>query len=400
LSSGQIHIQSSVRTLIGAMLCLIPIGVLGIIIGTSNGLLQSPLLGAVYLMRRYEYFAFFFFGLLYSKSETHRPSRITILLELAVYANLCVVLLQQQGILTVSHDGEQIDITESFGRVTGTFAGPYELAAFCALVFPYFLKLFCDNKTQTRGLLGLFSIISMVIMTQSRMGLVSLGCVAVLLMTSEREYREKLLPLISVSLLIGVVVIAFTSNSADSEESESRWSTIDPEQIWRSFWGTIWDGNYQNIGKSSVSGNIEDYSFAARIGRWPNYLDGVRRLSPVFGLGPSIVVRAADSSYMRTVFEFGLLGIVILVVVILAIRRLTKIIEDPFLKAIVVWGGIALLIQALFIDVFEASKIAETYWYLLGAGLASGLKHDRNSEAPPTQKLATKHNERQTQLMH
>src|SRR5690606_12152510 len=91
----------------------------------------------------------------------------------------------------------------------------------------------------------------------------------------------------------------------------------------------------------------------------------------------------------RVLFEFGLLGLVVLASVLVAVGRASRSIPDSPFRAVAVWGGVSLLIQATFIDIFEASKIAEPYWLILGVGIAFSLaerkadleqpKHERGS---------------------
>ena len=65
----------------------------------------------------------------------------------------------------------------------------------------------------------------------------------------------------------------------------------------------------------------------------------------------------------------------IIVILYLLIRQAYKV-TDPILKAFVfgfIAGSLGLLINAFYIDVFEASKVATMYWALAGIAMAIPL---------------------------
>ncbi len=121
-----------------------------------------------------------------------------------------------------------------------------------------------------------------------------------------------------------------------------------------------------------VSSVLPDISFATRLQvEWPRAI-GAFLKNPLLGTGPSSITEATDNDYLRALGEVGLLGFAAFFYII------GKIIFLLFLKAkelsgkaryiywAVLFGIWALLVNALYIDVFEASKVAFVLWFLAG----------------------------------
>ncbi len=119
-----------------------------------------------------------------------------------------------------------------------------------------------------------------------------------------------------------------------------------------------------------------DLSFTTRFqGEWPRALDTFRR-NVFLGSGYGSVGLAVDNSYLRMLGEVGLLGfgafIAILVMAWLSIKSALRRIENSQTRSFLIGllaGATGLAINALFIDVFEASKVAFVLWLLVGTAL-------------------------------
>lgn len=115
-----------------------------------------------------------------------------------------------------------------------------------------------------------------------------------------------------------------------------------------------------------------DISFATRLQiEWPRAIAAFVK-NPLLGSGPSSITEATDNDYLRWLGEFGLLGTISFMTILLMIikkvfekiKTLTKsssIFLSGFLFAV-----FGLLINASYIDVFEASKVAYTFWIISG----------------------------------
>lgn len=119
-----------------------------------------------------------------------------------------------------------------------------------------------------------------------------------------------------------------------------------------------------------------DLSFTTRFqGEWPRALSSFRR-NIFLGSGYGSVGLAVDNSFLRMLGEVGLLGLgtflSILGIVWLSIRSALRRVERGEVRSFLIGlsAGLAgLAINALFIDVFEASKVAFVLWLLIGTAL-------------------------------
>lgn len=136
---------------------------------------------------------------------------------------------------------------------------------------------------------------------------------------------------------------------------------------------------------SAVTGNflvqralVYDISFTTRFqGEWPVSWAAFQR-DPIFGSGYGTITLSSDNSFLRFLGETGLFGILsffsFFLVWYIFLRNSYKH-ASPVTRNFVFGlsaGIIGISINALMIDVFEASKVAESMWLLLGIG-AGGI---------------------------
>ncbi len=116
---------------------------------------------------------------------------------------------------------------------------------------------------------------------------------------------------------------------------------------------------------------------------WPRAIAAFQT-SPLLGTGPYSLTEATDNDILRWLGEFGLLGTTLFMALLIRICVTTwkyaKKYSEPFVLYGFVFGTVALLINALYVDVFEASKIAYNFWTV--AGLMVGLQYAKKSHKP------------------
>ncbi len=138
---------------------------------------------------------------------------------------------------------------------------------------------------------------------------------------------------------------------------------------------------------STVSGSflikqalVYDISFTTRFqAEWPNAWKAFLR-NPLIGSGYSSISLATDNDYFRALGETGLLGLIsflfIFLILGITFKERSPSIDQRLVKGFVygVAGGVVgLMINAILIDVFEASKVAESLWIILGIGTGALL---------------------------
>lgn len=116
-----------------------------------------------------------------------------------------------------------------------------------------------------------------------------------------------------------------------------------------------------------------DLSFTTRFqGEWPRAMAAFKR-NVLVGSGYGSVGLAVDNSYLRMLAEVGLLGfgsfLAIFLIAGMYIRKVLPDVDSVQVKSFIIGfiAGIAgLSVNAFFIDVFEASKVAFILWLLSG----------------------------------
>lgn len=129
-----------------------------------------------------------------------------------------------------------------------------------------------------------------------------------------------------------------------------------------------------------------DLSFTTRFqGEWPRAIGAFTR-NIFLGSGYGSVGMAVDNSYLRMLAEVGLLGFgmffAIFIIIGIYIRNVYPDIDSLEAKSFIIGfvaGMIGLFINAFFIDVFEASKVAFLTWLLCGIVLGIHRLYQRSS---------------------
>lgn len=117
---------------------------------------------------------------------------------------------------------------------------------------------------------------------------------------------------------------------------------------------------------------VADISMATRFQiEWPRAINAFLK-NPLLGTGPSSITEATDNDYLRWLGEFGLFGTISFLLIFIYIIKifLSYAIKSKDNNELLYWGFLfgflALLINATYIDVFEASKVAFIFWCLTG----------------------------------
>lgn len=132
---------------------------------------------------------------------------------------------------------------------------------------------------------------------------------------------------------------------------------------------------------------VSDISFSTRLQvEWPRAINAFKK-NPILGTGPSSITEATDNDYLRWLGEFGILGTTLFLLIIFNLLRKTffeiknKLDKKNLYFIGFTFGLVALLFNATYIDVFEASKMAYTFWMIAGIfiGLRKlNLKNEKN----------------------
>lgn len=283
-------------------------------------------------------------------------------------------------------------------HINSTFAGHYDLSSFLVLVLPMIISaLFLLKGIKTRLILlcVTFSGLWLLVSSASRISLASYMMSVTLALALIKKYRK--IPLV---LFVSIAFIGFSSNLL------TRYSRLIEVTLMKV--RQINNLNYEHILEpkkvmASTENNIllprqrlsptptpvpkfEDRSTNIRFNvEWPRALRAFSK-NPFLGTGYSSITLATDNDYLRVLGELGILGFLGFILVFARVgQRLfsafpfTKRFQGVKLAFLVgVVGSIpGILVNAVFIDVFEASKFATIFWLLIGLGLGL-VNHEKN----------------------
>jgi O-antigen ligase len=94
--------------------------------------------------------------------------------------------------------------------------------------------------------------------------------------------------------------------------------------------------------------------------------------NPLLGSGPSSITESSDGDYFRWIGETGALGTLLFLGIIFTVLKGVYAVrnkisqEGRYIIVALLFGTFGLLVNAVRIDVFEASKVAYLFWTLLG----------------------------------
>ncbi|MFZ5376976.1 MAG: O-antigen ligase family protein [Patescibacteria group bacterium] len=135
---------------------------------------------------------------------------------------------------------------------------------------------------------------------------------------------------------------------------------------------------------------------------WPNAINGFLK-NPILGSGYGTLNKegayhfleadSTDNNFLRTLGETGLAGVITFYgVILLAIKKAIKATRSSEMSVKLlaigfITASIGLLINAIYIDVFAASKVAFTYWAITGLTIAFfDLEMKEKIDQPKTKK--------------
>lgn len=268
-------------------------------------------------------------------------------------------------------------------HINGPFAGHYDLATFLVMVLPIFVTLMVlVNKKSTKFILFLILLAGLWLLSEaiSRIAVVSymLGTTTALVLV--KKYK-------AVPIVLAVSLIFFSLSGA----LIMRYSRIIDvtktriQQLQKMLLG--YQSKYVYAADATIDTRhgvyvpaptpvpiFEDRSTSIRLNvEWPRAIRALVK-NPLLGTGYSSITLATDNDYLRLLGETGLLGFLAFGLIFLRIGevilkswpiKLEGVYERAFLFGFL--GALpGIFLNALFIDIFEASKFAILFWLLTG----------------------------------
>ncbi len=394
-----------------------------------------PNLAILNYLRRIEYLSLFFvaFSSIRDKKQIHYYIAIitATLLAVVVYG-FGQKFLGWPAFLTMNEEfAKGIPLRLSaLARIPSTFAGHYDLAGYLVMIIPLLgSMIFAYKRWYIKISLLLSAVLGLLLlmMTASRVSFaVYLCAIAFMLLLQKKKWF--ILPVVIASIIllqsfqgisdrfnatvsqVDVVVDARTGQAigiAKTVEENGKKKVVIEES--QSTGEELPQGTgYINVpaeGKkevteitfkrSTVGGttsgelNIEgnfiikkafayDLSFTTRFqGTWPRAYEAFQR-NVFLGSGYSSINLASDNNYLRILGETGILGLASFLFIFLVggiyLYRMLPQVDSPVVKSFAIGAAAAvfgLALNAVLIDVFEASKDAFYLWMLIGVAVGA-----------------------------
>ena len=261
-------------------------------------------------------------------------------------------------------------------QLNSTFAGHYDLATFLVFTLPIFISLFFVVK----GLWSRFSLAVIVLSglwllanTASRISIASYLLASVISLLLIKKYKA-----IIITVAVSIIIFSLTGSVIDRY---TQVITVYYQRIVAKFKvkaanDEVLPQRRENVNSQPTPAPVfEDRSTSIRLNvEWPRALRALRK-NPLLGTGYSSITLATDNDFLRLLGEVGVLGFLSFILILsnifdLAKKIFSKIsnlngVELAFAFSFI-GGLIGVLINAVFIDIFEASKFATIFFLLTG----------------------------------
>lgn len=291
-------------------------------------------------------------------------------------------------------------------RVNSTFAGHYDLAVFLDMALVLLATIFFAVRKLIKPYILMIMTFSLLVlvMTAARVSFVAVffGLISALIFSNKKKYLLLVcIFLILVSIYPSQLRDRFVStvtinlfnlgqryegrNLNQQLEGKLNIPTLPYKMASRSALATPFASPSGGLPIDITPGEPTDItelgvyrSFQIRLNiEWPKAMNAFLK-NPFLGTGYSSLGLATDNDFLRSLGEVGLLGTSAFLLVLFSVwkkiykglkneDRLIKYLSAGSLSLIIVF-----LLNGLFIDVFEASKVAALFWMIIGLNLAAG----------------------------
>jgi len=340
-------------------------------------------LGLLHWARRVEYISMFFVGFY---SLKRRPGDLSFYLKLIPIIILLAFIygfgqryFTWPIIITQNEEyakGVALRYVEG-SHINSTFAGHYDLATYLVLFLPLILALMVYLKKKNIFLiLSYFAGLWLLVNTASRISFVSFFVSATLALILIKRLKRGIF-----YILISLFFIGFSSNLIGRYERVFQIINSGIKKYAAQEMSIVHAEEPLIVRRENETPTptpipiFEDRSTSIRLNvEWPRALRAFFK-NPLLGMGYSSITLATDNDYFRMLGETGILGLssfllvfayLGLVIINFTIKERSNYSLEKVFVISFCCGFFGVLLNAVFIDVFEASKFAISFWLLSG----------------------------------
>lgn len=360
------------------LLMLSLLSLLSTVVGIINGFQNSIIYAILVIIRKIEYFSLIICGYYIGMRTDNK--RLIKHINILNFGLMFVAFLQICGICGYAVSGNES--SNFFGGIAvSTFNGYYEYGQYLlfSIIMYYVFLQKKYGKMYTNFMMMMLSLV-FVYMTNSRTSLLC-AILLVLLMTIKFNGRRisKRIFLICIWGLVVILLLGLVT-VLQSKVGGNRFATFNLHETINYFLYYIMHGNidqYRNMilsgreieGITSAIVATNDLSLSIRIFKWGSAINGFLR-NPILGYGYGVTY-VMDGNYVKLLGEIGIVGTYCWIKLLYSYLKQMRIsMKEDFLSAISYFMIIAVCISAMFIDMFDASKIMEYLWFFIGITLS------------------------------
>lgn len=387
------------------MLLFIAVSMLSTSWGFHIGSIDSPALALLNILRRVEYFMIFWVA--YSWLNIQYLKKYLWILA-AILATVVVIgALQYFAILPMistwqGYGGQLLYFNKNYLFLIATFAGHYELGGYLLIMVPIVLALFMSSTKWPRFGLALLLLGSYLLLyySYSRAAYVAIIWQMFVILILYKKYFLAILPIVEIARVVYLYVtgqysrydykIGLVSNPSPGPSSlnpQSTTSAVLTPTPTPTPTPTQTGGVDTTVQLSADTSVTLDPGGAVRVDIWKNATEHFKQ-SPILGTGYSSIGTGADNQYLRTLAETGLVGLGVFMSMLgyciwyfytAAEHWLISLNKYFLLACIAIILG--LLAQAVLIDIFDSSKVAMLFWFVMALGFKVAQAQPDNMES-------------------
>jgi O-antigen ligase len=384
--------------------------------------IEFPHLGLLHSLRRVEYMIMFFIASSVIKTKKDFLQVISyffVSILLVVLYGLGQKFLNFPAVQTMNPEyakGYILYLTPE-ARISSTFGGHYDLAIYLVMAIPIILAFYFAKLKNSYVFLFIGALL-ILLYTSSRSSFIAYFIATVAFLLFIRKFKFLIFVLILTAGLMfttgeitkrflktfqirrilvddrtGAVYIGQTITTKElpagsfylklKDQSGDNLDIFRKQVVQEKLREATLSGEISSLDKekymATLSANLKpintvvsDISMATRFQiEWPRAINAFKK-NPLLGTGPSSLTEATDGDYFRWLGEFGLLGTIAFFNILFLILKTVwdKIKQLSFKDKLIgygfIFGFFALFINASYIDAFEASKVAYTFWTIAG----------------------------------
>ncbi len=337
-----------------------------------------PLLTILHLLRRVEYILVFFLIYFAGRNEKDRFFFLELLLFPAIGVflyGLAQIYLNAPVISTMdseSSKGTILYLTQG-SPLSSTFAGHYDLAVYLSIIMIFLASISASLNSWIKRLpfIAAFSAMMWLFMqTGSRISLAGLVASVFIVTMIYRRYVLSfvLITIIGIGVITSPTIMMRFKSIFDVFLKQTSLTIVHPVFAQTS---TVSATPTQEALRPIQADRSTSIRFDVE---WPRALRSFYK-NPFLGTGYSSLTLATDNDYLRALGETGILGLLSFVAVLIGLyKALRHKLSNNGLDKVIAVSSLGVLvfflITAIFLDVFEASKIAILFWAIMGLAIS------------------------------